>query len=84
MNRTHAKLLLVAFAMAFAGCKKTDAPAPAASTTATAVPTTTAPAAAVDPNDIPTSEDFEQEALDQINAQNLDTELDKLERDIGT
>jgi PBP1b-binding outer membrane lipoprotein LpoB len=79
----HTKLLLVALAMAFSGCKKTDAPAPAASTTATAVPATTA-AAAADPTDIPTSEDFEQEALDQINAQNLDTELDKLERDIGT
>jgi PBP1b-binding outer membrane lipoprotein LpoB len=82
MIRTGLLLVPIVCAFALGGCKKTDAPAPAPSVATTAAPTTTA--AAADPTDIPTSEDFEQEALDQINAQNLDTELDKLEKDIGT
>ena len=32
---------------------------------------------------LPTPEDYEQQAIDQINPQNMDSELDKLEKDIG-
>jgi hypothetical protein len=59
------------------GCnKEAPAPAPAPSAAASAAP---APAA----TDIPTPEDFEQAALDQINPQNMEQELDKLEKDVG-
>jgi hypothetical protein len=51
-------------------------PPPAATT---AAPAATAPAAV----GLPTSEDYEQQAIDQINPQNMDSELDKLEKDIG-
>jgi hypothetical protein len=51
------------------------APAPAPSPVAQATP---------DPaQDLPASEDFEQQALDEINPQNLEQELDKLEKEIG-
>lgn len=80
-------------ALAAFGCKgKEETPTtettPAA-TTAAATPTTpanTAPAdtnAAIDNADIPTEEDFEEEAATDINVDNLNDELDKLEKDIG-
>ncbi len=60
------------------------APSAAATAAATGAPAqpASAPAAAT-PSDIPTSEDFEQQALDEINPQNMEQELDKLEKDIG-
>ena len=64
------------------GCKK-----PAATTTASAAPSAAeAPPAAAQPaaaTGIPTSEDFEQAANDEINPQNMEQELEKLEKDIG-
>jgi hypothetical protein len=62
-----------------AGCKKPldAAPAGSASAAVTAAPTATPQAG------IPTSEDFEQPALDEINPQNMEQELEKLEKDIG-
>ena len=74
-------------------------PAPAASmapavatTAAVAAPAPTpdpmaaaaaAAAAAPAAGDLPTPEDFEQQALDDINPQNLETELNTLETQIG-
>jgi hypothetical protein len=74
---------IVAVALActlFTGCKK-----PAATTTASAAPSAEpAPAPApVAATGIPTSEDFEQAANNEINPQNMETELEKLEKDIG-
>jgi len=76
---------IVAIALAstlVAGCKK-----PAATTTASAAPSAAeAPPAAAQPaaaTGIPTSEDFEQAANDEINPQNMEQELEKLEKDIG-
>lgn len=91
------KRLAIALAvvpLAFAACKKAETqPSPAATAAATAAATTAAPAAAPAPTadpaaapaagDIPTPEDFEQQALDQINPQNLETELTTLETQIG-
>jgi hypothetical protein len=76
-----------------AGCKaKSDAPteppalpataAPAAPAPPTAATTAAAPAPAATA-DLATSEDYEQQAIDQINPQNIDSELDKLEKEIG-
>jgi hypothetical protein len=45
-----------------------------------AAPTTSSTAA---PVDVPTEEDFEEEAEREITADNLEAELDKLEREIG-
>jgi hypothetical protein len=45
-----------------------------------AAPPTSGTAAQVD---IPTEEDFEEEAEREITADNLEAELDKLEREIG-
>lgn len=65
-----------------AGCKKQTA-----TTTASAAPSAAeAPPAAAQPaaaTGIPTSEDFEQAANDEINPQNMEQELEKLEKDIG-
>ena len=64
------------------GCKK-----PAATTTASAAPSAAeappAPAQPAAATGIPTSEDFEQAANDEINPQNMEQELEKLEKDIG-
>ena len=64
------------------GCKK-----PAATTTASATASAAeAPPAAPQPaaaTGLPTSEDFEQAANDEINPQNMEQELEKLEKDIG-
>ncbi|HMR07518.1 MAG TPA: hypothetical protein PKA88_17170 [Polyangiaceae bacterium] len=69
------------------GCDKTEqeaAPAPAA-TPASAVESSGAeqPAVATDESDIPTEQDFEDEAETQITASNLESELDNLEKEIG-
>ena len=72
--------LWIAFAaLALGGCNKaapTPPPLPSASAAASAAP-------AAPSGDIPTPEDFEQEAIDQINPQNMAAEIDKLEKDIG-
>ena len=97
MNRTA--LLLALLGLASFGCKKPDdappapaaipapppppaavPPAPAPVVTAPAAPT--APAAAPG-TDLPTPEDFEQIAENEINPQNLEAELDRLEKEIG-
>lgn len=77
---------IVAIALAstlVVGCKK-----PAATTTASATASAAEapPAAAPQPaaaTGLPTSEDFEQAANDEINPQNMEQELEKLEKDIG-
>jgi hypothetical protein len=75
-----AALLLLA-----ASCAKKEEPAPApapepppAATTAAPAP---APSAAVD--DVPTEEDFEEEAAKEVTAANLDAQLDALEKEIN-
>jgi len=69
---------LASIALAFAGCKK-----PAATTAPSAAPSASeAPAAPPPSTGIPTSEDFEQQALDEINPQNMEQELEKLEKEI--
>jgi hypothetical protein len=61
--------------------------APAATTVAAtaAAPAPTAPAAQPQAaaGDLPTTPDFEQAALDELNPQNIETELDKLEKEIA-
>ncbi len=75
-------LVLACLALPFAGCKaKPTEPAPAPS--ASVAPAAVTATAATTGTDIPTEEDFEQEALDQVNAQNLEAQLAKLEADIG-
>lgn len=92
-------IALVALPLAFVGCKKADNQQAAASAApATAMPTappmptpdpaaimtaaaTAAPAAGG--TELATMEDFEQQALDEINPQNLEKELDSLEEQIG-
>ena len=56
----------------------TAAAAPAAPAAATSVAANTAA-----PGDLPTSTDYEQAALDEINPQNIESELDKLEKEIA-
>jgi hypothetical protein len=77
--RTVLVTLLVSTALCAAGCKK-PAETTAPSATASAPPPA-APAAPASTG-IPTSEDFEQQALDEINPQNMEQELEKLEKDI--
>ena len=90
---------LVAVPLAFAACKKADNQQQAATATAmpaaptappiptpdpAAIMTAAATAAAPSPGgDLATMEDFEQQALDEINPQNLEKELDQLEQQIG-
>jgi hypothetical protein len=81
--------LIGAAALLLLGCEqKTEAPAGApasptskAATTAPAAATTAAQAAADD--DLPTESDFEEEAEKNITADNLDAEIDKLDKEIG-
>ena len=79
MNR---RILAVAFATLSAlGCqKKSDAPPPAPAPVVSAEPVE-----ALDPSGggVPTVQDFEKQADDEINPQNLEQELDRLEREIG-
>lgn len=62
------------------GCDKAAEPAPSATSTAAAP---TEPARAAAEPEVPTSADFEDEAEKQITAQNLEDELDKLEKEIS-
>jgi len=96
MNRKA--ITLVAVSLAFVACKKADNQEASASAAATAAPTAppiptpdpaaimTAAATAAAPTggtELATMEDFEQQALDEINPQNLEKELDSLEQQIG-
>jgi hypothetical protein len=74
MNRLRVVGLLIAVAVV--GCGKSGGTSPAPSAAAS---TSAAPSSA----DIPTSEDYEQVALDQINPENMEQSLVQLERDIG-
>lgn len=77
MIRKH--LALVALGLFVLACQNKGAePAPAASAAA-------APVASAAParTDLPTEEDFEQQALDEINPQNMEQQLDALEKQIG-
>jgi hypothetical protein len=95
MSRT-ALILALGFSLSAAACqKKADEqppppaavpapPPPPAATPAPAPVPTPAPAQAAAPgSDIPTPEDFEQQAENEINPQNLEAELDRLEKEIG-
>jgi hypothetical protein len=91
-------IVLVALPLAFVACKKADNQQAAATATAaptappiptpdpaaimTAAATAAAPAAPAG-TELATMEDFEQQALDEINPQNLEKELDQLEEQIG-
>jgi hypothetical protein len=66
------------------------APAAPAATTAAVATAAAAPAAAASvaantpaAGELPTAPDFEQAALDEINPQNIESELDKLEKEIA-
>lgn len=91
MNAVIRSGLALALVLSAVGCQKKEeaAPAPAASAPAVvqpaAPPAAPAPAAPVPValGDLPTVEDFEQQAQDEINPQNMDQELDRLEREIG-
>jgi len=79
----HARWSL-ALVLCLAGCKS-EASQPSPLPSASAAPAAAAPLQPVSAaaGDVPTSEDFEQTALDQINPQNMEQELDKLEKDIS-
>lgn len=89
MNRKPLWLLLSVLSLSACKEKATEppplasaaaAPAPTPPPAATPVATAAAPAPAAT---LPTPEDYEQQAIDQINPQNMDSELNKLEKDIG-
>jgi hypothetical protein len=98
MSRLHIALVAVSLAfVACKKADSQEASGSAAAMPATAAPTAppmptpdpaaimTAAAAAAPPagSDLATMEDFEQQALDEINPQNLEKELDQLEQQIG-
>jgi hypothetical protein len=82
VNRTVVSVACISalfFCGMLAGCKK-----PAAATVASAAPSVTAaPAPAPASTGLPTSEDFEEAAGNEINPSNMEQELEKLEKDIG-
>jgi hypothetical protein len=71
-------LCIASAALSLAGCKK-----PAATTAPSAAPSASVAPPPPASTGIPTSEDFEQQALDEINPQNMEQELEKLEKDIA-
>jgi len=75
---TLALLLLSATA-----CDKAAEKSPAASTGSAGPASAAATAAADDGEGIPTEEDFEDEAEQKISTQNVEDELDKLEKEIS-
>lgn len=79
MSRTL-MMLTLAGALAALGCEqKTEAPAPGA---APAKGQEQAKAPAATAEELPTEQDFEEEAEKEITADNLSGELDKLEKEI--
>jgi hypothetical protein len=98
MNRTNVALLAISLAFvackkaddqqasATATAMPTAAPVPTpdpAALAAAAAAAAAAPAAPAAGTELATMEDFEQQALDEINPQNLEKELDALEEQIG-
>lgn len=82
----RAAYLVVGLCLLGTGCDKAEqpaAPAPAAPAATPASSGTEQPAVATDESDIPTEQDFEDEAENQITASNLESELDSLEKEIG-
>ncbi len=82
MMRVGLAFLVLSLALA---CEKSDSSPTPPSTTAPQTETPSTPpavdtAAALE---VPTPSDFEDEAEQQITAQNLEAELDKLEKEIG-
>jgi hypothetical protein len=88
--------LLVAGLLALPACAKSEPPAPAEAvpsaapapppepTPAPAPPpaSAAAPSEATTSGDIPTEEDFEEESTTAVTAENLDAQLDALEKEI--
>ncbi|HLM75916.1 MAG TPA: hypothetical protein VK459_24590 [Polyangiaceae bacterium] len=79
-------LILGAMALLLVACEeqKSDAPASSApargaTSAAAAAPATGTEAA----DDLATEQDFEEEAVKEITADNLESEVDKLEKEIG-
>jgi hypothetical protein len=83
MNRFFA--CLVCASLCATGCKCADAPAPKLKSTATKVAAEKRNAAMENLNDVPvpTEEDYEEKLQEEITDQNLDSELDKLDKEIG-
>jgi hypothetical protein len=75
------------------GCSRKSDPSPPPPAASVEAPTTQVPPpgtpsavpadTAATQADVPTEEDFEEEAEREITADNLEAELDKLEREIG-
>lgn len=77
MKRLAFAPLVALICLALPACEEKAAPAAAP----TAAAKTTAAAAA--PADPPTEQDFEEQAEKEITSANLDSELDKLDKEIG-
>jgi hypothetical protein len=82
---------LLAVALLFAACAKSEPPAPEATPAPSSVPAeapTPAPAptpsasVAATAEDVPVEEDFEDEAGSAVTSQTLDSQLDALEKEI--
>lgn len=74
-------LILGALALLLVACEqKTEAPAPSAPAKGTGA---VAAAGTETADDLATEEDFEEEAANEITADNLEAELDRLEKEIG-
>jgi hypothetical protein len=93
MTRAVLLLLLPALAAALGACAKSEAPppepAPAVTPTAAPLPSPAATPAlpsagaeAAGSLDLPTEEDFEDESAQAINGDNLEAQLDALEKEI--
>lgn len=90
--KTTAILLSLLFAFAL-GCnksksddKKTDDPATAGKTTGTEpeTPTAAADAAPAAAGEIPTEQDFEEKAATEVSKDNVEAEVEKMEKELAT
>ncbi len=92
--KTTAILMSLLFAFAL-GCnkskddKKTDDPATAGKTTGTEPTTPDTPPVAADaapaaPGEIPTEQDFEEKAATEVTKDNVEAEVQKMEKDLST
>jgi hypothetical protein len=86
----YARLLLTSLLLLLGGCTRSSSDgAPSASPPIAARPSVAAPssitaasAAHVDPTAVPTPEDLEEDSAHRITEKNLESELDRLEREI--
>jgi hypothetical protein len=86
-------VLATVAALVVVGCEKKEEPAAAAPPVPTApakptaelprTPVGIAPAAATEEDEVATAEDFEDEAEKDISATNVESEIDKLEKEIS-